>query len=112
MEFLLKGFSQQEGFRVFAFQAVGPDKTKSEFTVRAEMAIIRRYGIRVQELPLLCRGLLELRDEAELTRALTFSEGDMRAHAAVSAALQETAQRKRSLHKQPPRPSPEPQAMQ
>ncbi len=107
MEFFLRGFSEQEGFRVFAFEGVGGDKKRSEFTAKADMAVIRRYGIRVQELPLLCRELLELRNEAEETHAVTFSEGDMRAHAAVCASLQEAAQRKKSFHKISPRHAPQ-----
>jgi len=66
MQFLLTGFREDLGFRVFAFQGVAADNTRSAFWVRADIALIRRYGIRVQELPLLCRGLLEIRIEGEI----------------------------------------------
>jgi hypothetical protein len=101
MQFLLTGFREDVGFRVFAFQGVAADQTRSAFWVRADIALIRRYGIRVQELPLLCRGLLEARMEGENAHALTFTEEDMRAHAGNCAAEREAAQRRRPSRKQP-----------
>jgi hypothetical protein len=95
MQFLLTGFSDDVGFRVFAFQGVAADKTRSPFSVRADIALIRKYGIRVQELPLLCRSLLELRNEGEQTRAVVFTEEDMRLHAVHAAEEREAAQRKK-----------------
>src|ERR1700674_5358916 len=75
MQFILTGFTQDTGFRVFAFERVGEDRTK--YTVRADLALVLRYGIRLQELPLLCRSLLERRDNGEETSALTFTEDEM-----------------------------------
>jgi len=95
MQFLLTGFSDDVGVRVYAFQGVAADKTKSEFSVRADIAVIRKYGIRVQELPLLCRAILELRNEGEPARAVTFTEEDMREHSVTAAAEREAAQRKK-----------------
>ncbi|MEP6961669.1 MAG: hypothetical protein ABI995_06315, partial [Acidobacteriota bacterium] len=98
MQFILTGFTQDIGFRVFAFEGIGADRSRTAFTVRTDLALIRRYGIRVQELPLLCRSLLEHRDEAEPGRAITFTEEGMRVHADTCAA--ESAARKRKA----PRP--------
>lgn len=81
MQFILVGFNQEMDFRTFAFQGIGADRSRSEFTVRANLALIRKYGIRVQELPLLCRKLLERDDLGEENRTLTFTEDDMRLHA-------------------------------
>jgi hypothetical protein len=77
MQFSLIGFSQDTGFRVFAFQGTAADRTRSEYTVRADLALTRKYGIRVQELPLLCRGLLERAGEGEQTCTATFTEEEM-----------------------------------
>jgi hypothetical protein len=77
MLFTLTGFTQELGFRVFAFEAVAADRSRSDVTVRIDLALSRRYGIRIQELPLLCRALLERGTEAAPSDALTFSEADM-----------------------------------
>jgi len=101
MQFILTGFTQDLGCRVFAFEGIAVDRIRMAFTVRADMALIRRYGIQIQELPLLCRGILERRDEASETQALTFTEEEMRTWAtARAAAKDEAAQRRR-----PPRRS-------
>lgn len=78
MQFSLIGFSQDTGFRVFAFQGTAADRTRTEYTVRADLALTRKYGIRVQELPLLCRGLLERAGEGEQKCTATFTEEEMR----------------------------------
>lgn len=102
MQFVLTGFTPDTGFRVFAFQGVGADRTRTEFTVRADLDLSRRYGIRVQELPLLCRGLLERRDEGEQEHTLTFTEEEMLLHAKSCAAERDAAQKKRSMRRPPP----------
>lgn len=51
MQFILTGFTPDTGFRVFAFQGIGTDRTRTDFTVRTDLSLIRRYGIRMQELP-------------------------------------------------------------
>ncbi len=103
MQFILTGFTPETGFRVFVFQGIRADKTRTTFTVRADLAVIHKYGIRVQELPLLCRGLLERRDESETVRALTYTEEEMRLHANGVAADRDAAQKKKSARKAPPR---------
>ncbi len=105
MQFILTGFTPDTGFRVFAFQGIHADKTRTTFTVRADLDLIRKYGIRVQELPLLCRGLLERRDEGATVRALSFTEEEMRLHANGIAADREAAQKKKSARRAPPRQS-------
>src|SRR5579859_5539370 len=77
MQFNLLGFTESTGFRVFAFEGINADRTRTGFTVRADLALTRRYGIRLQELPLLCRGLLERQVLGEELRMLTFTEADM-----------------------------------
>jgi len=99
MQYVLSGFSHEMGFRVFSFEGVGKDHARTEYNVKADLAAIRRYGIRVQELPLLCRAILERRGEDDERRTFTYTEAEMSLHANVCAA-QALTQRKR-----PPRRS-------
>jgi hypothetical protein len=50
----------------------------------------------MQELPLLCRGLLERRDEAGESHTLIFGEEEMRIHADNCAAERDAAKLKKS----------------
>jgi hypothetical protein len=94
--FTLTGFTEVTGFRVFAFEATEADRSRTKYTVRADLALSRQYGIRIQELPLLCRGLLDRRAEGDTTRALTLTQEDMQLHAAASSAL-DAAKRKKGM---------------
>jgi len=77
VQFILTGFSQDTGFRVFAFDGVAADRTRTAYTIRADLALTRKHGIRVQELPLLCRGLLERGNEGEQKCTMIFTEEEM-----------------------------------
>lgn len=101
MQFTLTGFTQEMGFRVFAFEHMGEDRIRTRWTVRADLALIRTYGIRLQELPLMCRGLLERHDNGEETRSIIFSEDEMRTCANERATAKEVAASRR---RQPRRP--------
>jgi hypothetical protein len=105
MAFILTGFRQDMGFRVFAFERRESDRSRMEFTVKADLGLIRRYDIRVQELPLLCRSFLESRQEED-ARALTYSEDDMRACAVTRTAAKNEAARKRKPPRRPTGESP------
>jgi hypothetical protein len=104
MQFVLTGFTQDLGCRVFAFEGIAVDRMRTPFTVRADLALIRRYGIQIQELPLLCRSVLERRDEASEAQAFTFTEDEMRTCATARAAAKDEAAHRR---RPPRRPSPE-----
>jgi len=96
MQFILTGFTQDLGCRVFAFEGINVDRIRTPFTVRADLALIRRYGIQIQELPLLCRSVLERRDEASEAQTFTFTEDEMRTWATARAtAKDEAAQRRK-----------------
>jgi hypothetical protein len=109
MQFVLVGFTQDAGFRVFAFEGIGEDRTRTKFTVRADLALIRGYEIRVQELPLLCRGLLERVTQiaSEVTggeiappeHTWIYTEEEMRLHASGCAEARDAAQRKKSMRR-------------
>jgi len=101
MLFVLTGFTQESGFRVFAFERVAADRTRTAFSVRADLSLIRRYDIRMQELPLLCRSILERQEEADEARALTFTEEAMRVHAEDGAIAKRAAAAKRKPPRKP-----------
>jgi hypothetical protein len=108
MQFVLTGFTPDTGFRVFAFDGIDADRKRTVFTVRTDLALIRSHGILVQELPLLCRGLLERLGDGGPERAVTFTEDEMRLVSNTRTADREAAQRKKSLRRIPPRrPAPQ-----
>ena len=89
MQYLLTGFTQDSGFRTFAFEGVAADRARSAFSVRADLALARKHGIQMQELPLLCRVVLERRNEGDDRHTFAFTEEDMTLHASlVRAALE------------------------
>ncbi len=96
MQFVLRGFSHAMGCRVFAFEGIAADRKRAMFTVRADLALTRRYGIHLQELPLLCRAVLEQCHEGREDRAFLYSEESMRLHAEDVAARAEAARQRRA----------------
>src|SRR3954465_8685274 len=117
MQFTLTGFTQDEGCRVFAFEGIGEDRARIKFTVRADLALSRKYGIRLQELPLMCLAILERksviagvdpREPAGLERDLTFTEEAMKNYAdECNAARDEAALKRSSSRRQTPQPDAE-----
>jgi len=103
MTFILNGFSEETGFRVFAFQGIGANGARLDYTVKADLGLIRTYGIRLQDLPLLCRGMLDRLPDGSEARTVTFTEEGMRLHADTRAAERDAAKQR----KPPRRPSPE-----
>ena len=102
MQFILTGFTQDMAFRVFAFERMGLDRIRTKYAVKADLALIRRYGIQVQELPLLCRNLLVRNDGAEeRDHTLTFTEDDMCLHAKGCAAAKDAAAQRRKPSRRP-----------
>ena len=100
MQFVLTGFTHDMGFRVFTFERVGEDRTRTQCTIRADLALVRRYGIQIQELPLLCRSVLDRREEDGPVPSLTFTEDEMRACATDRAAARlEAAKKRRPPHR-------------
>jgi hypothetical protein len=86
MQFMLTGFKQDIEFRVFNFETSPVGAPKVQFSVRADLALARRYGIQMQALPLLCWELLERNEnslpenigaESTMERSFTYSEEEM-----------------------------------
>lgn len=90
--FVLTGFGHNLGFRVFEFDCIDEARTRTRHTVRADLTLVRKYGVHIQELPLLCRRLL---DESEAPGlSLTLSEADMIACAEKEAFRNQAKARK------------------
>lgn len=104
LQFSLRGFSEVMGHRVFTFEGVAPDRTRALFTIRANLALSRRYGIQLQELPLLCQATLEVRQEGWDKRTFVYGEEHMRTHALEAAARSAAAKQRK-----PPRRPVSPQ---
>jgi len=101
MRYILTGFTHDMDFRVFAFECVAEDRSRTACSVKADLSLLRRYGIHVQDLPLLCRGILERRNADEPQFAFTYTEADMCQHASVCAAQAEARKRKTPAHRTP-----------
>ena len=95
-QFILRGFSHVVGLRVFAFDGIAADRTRALFTVSADLALSRKYGIRLQELPLLCRAVLERCHESGERRAFAYTEEEMGLYANGVAAREEAAKQRKA----------------
>jgi hypothetical protein len=100
--FILKGFSQEKEIRRFTFEGIDTEQVRSQFVVTADLGLTRVYGIPVQELPLLCRSLLERRSGEETIRRIVFTEDDMKQLKTERVAAQEAAAIKRRAPRRPP----------
>lgn len=77
MTYIFTGFHQVNDVRQFAFDCVADDKSRTQITVDADLALARKHFILVQDLPLLCRRLLETSERSHGTDSMTFSEENM-----------------------------------
>lgn len=102
MEFLMTGYKQQGGVRRYTFKGTTPETTSLEFAVETEIALLPRYGIGIQELPLMCRRLLEKDGPRDAGTVLVFTEELMREHAEHIASVRRAALDKRKPHRRPP----------
>ena len=96
--FLLSRFHQLDGVRHYIFEHPNDSGTSTEFTVDADVRLLRKYGIFLQELPLLCRHLLDKQDAGLSARAMTFSEELMKEQADHRAASKKSAEEKKKTH--------------
>ena len=104
-QFFLTGFTQAAGIRIYAFDG-RIDARRSDYTVQVDLALISGYGIRIQDLPLLCRELLQQREQLDEISAVVFTEQRMRSHAEKLAVAREEAKNKKKP-KQLASPEPE-----
>jgi len=93
-QFFLTGFTQAAGIRIYAF--VGRvDAMRIDYTVTVDLALISGFGIRIQDLPLLCRELLQQQEQPDEKGAVVFTEQRMRSHAEKLAAARHDAEHKK-----------------
>jgi len=102
MKFVFTGFRQTGSIRQYAFDGIEDGRARVAFSVEADLTLLRKHAIAVQELPLLCVRLLEQLNKSERSRSLTFTEQDMLGFANGRAAAQEAARQRRKIHRAPP----------
>ena len=95
MIYAFTGFSQEGTYRVFSFELLPRSPGRGAFQVRADIADARRYRIPLQELPILCRGVLENRHETDTSHQATYSAADMLAHANARETAEENRKARR-----------------
>jgi hypothetical protein len=93
-QFLLTGFTQNAGIRKYSFDG-RVETRKVGYTVDVELALLPVYGIRIQDLPLMCRELLQQRPQPDEVTAHVFTEQRMRSHAEKITLAREEAERKK-----------------
>lgn len=101
MDYVLTSFHHESNVRKFLFDGIDADRKRTPFTVCVDLGMIRKYEISLQELPLLCRHLLEGQPVDAQIRALTFTEADMRDHADRRAAALRAAEERKARRKSP-----------
>lgn len=94
VQFFLTGFTQAAGIRIYAFQG-RVDARRIDYTVEVDLALIPGYGIRIQDLPLLCRELLQQQAQPDEKSAVVFTEQRMRSHAEKLATARHEAEHKK-----------------
>jgi hypothetical protein len=93
-QFFLTGFTQAAGIRSYAFQG-RVDASRVDYTVEVDLALIPGYGIRIQDLPLLCRELLQQQAQPDEKCVVVLTEQRMRSHAENLAAARHEAEHKK-----------------
>ncbi len=93
-QFLLTGFTQAAGIRTYAFEG-RIDARRIDYTVEVDLALIPGFGIRIQDLPLLCRELLQQRAQPDEISSVVFTEQRMRSHAERLAVAREEAEHRK-----------------
>lgn len=99
MNFVLTGFNHADTVRMYAFECIAADHSRTKITVRADLTLARKHQILPQELPLLCRRLLEMAEANGLPSSLTFTEDNM---VAIEVAAREAAALKKPVRRTPP----------
>jgi hypothetical protein len=93
-QFFLIGFTQAAAIRIYAFDG-RIDTRRTPYTVEVDLALISGFGIRIQDLPLLCRELLQQRAQLDEICTVVFTEQRMRSHAEKLAVAREEAEHRK-----------------
>lgn len=99
-QFLLTGFTQAAAIRIYAFEGrIGARHIG--YTVEVDLALIPGFGIRIQDLPLLCRELLQQRAQPDEISSVVFTEQQMRSHAEKLAVARDEAEHRKKQARHP-----------
>jgi hypothetical protein len=90
MVYIFTGFRQMNAIRQFDFDCVAEDRTRTQVTIGADLALARKHFILMQDLPLLCRRMLETSEDGSRTEPMMLTEANMLAvETAIRAAKAE-----------------------
>ena len=98
MEYVLTGVEQTENVRLYAFAEISNTLQRTPMTVAVDTALLRKYAIPLQELPLLCRHYVQERRGAGSGSHLTYGEPEMIQYA-TRRAESERATEERKAHR-------------
>lgn len=108
VEFVLTGFSQENNIRRYTFQALPAGNARpsgnptKRWTVSADLSLMRKHKIPLQELPLLCKRVVEAQGEnAQPDDSLAFTERDMLGYANDRSAAELAAELKKRARRMP-----------
>ena len=98
MEFVFTGFNQKDTTRLYAFQRVDTDRSRTDYAVTTDVTLAFKHKIPLQDLPLLCRALLEGKEPSP-PGTVIFTEKDMLAFVHRRSAERDEVLRKKAHHR-------------
>lgn len=101
MQFVYMGFRHEtSGVRLYSFEGVAAEGVRKAFQVTADMNLLAKHHVRIQEAPMMCLRLLESAAAGqEQPDSLVLTETAIIAH-----VLAQTAERERAAAKKTRRP--------
>jgi hypothetical protein len=108
MQFLFKGFQQNTDQRRFLFEGVEANYSRQDFVVTTDVKLFTKHHVHLQDGPLMCLHLLEMREPAVPAESvnMVLTEEDILTHIRAIQADQLSASLRR---KKPPRGAQPPQ---
>ena len=102
MIFVLTSVAHEHNARRFTFELAGRGAARIKIVVVADLGLVRKYEIPLQELPLLCLRLLEGRMAGAGDQdTVIFAENDMIEYANRRAEAKSAIERNRLAHRTP-----------
>jgi len=98
MNFALSEVTNEQSLRRFRFEMLGGGQPRPAVIVTADLVLVRKYEIPLQELPLLCLQLLENQTGGP-NRTLVFPEKEMIEYANRRRMAKVLAEQKRRTHR-------------
>ena len=103
MKFSLVSYEQRNGTRNYTFEVMSSTNVRHRVRVTAELSLLLKHSIPLQDMPLLCvraLGALNL-EEVAPPEVLPFTETDMLLHNVARQAALELAASKRKASRKP-----------